>query len=95
MYKYWWNGTYIRGVFSVKNHITHLQEKSKMEVEVGVGEGGKFMCESITDSILHTARNTLQNIAFQNIPNFLFHNNSYSNTLHLMTFDLVVTYRIK
>ena len=35
--------------------MTHLQEKSKVEVGVGGGEGGKFMCNNITVPILHTA----------------------------------------
>ena len=53
------------------------------------------MCDNITVPILHIAISILQTIAFQTIPNFLFHNNLCSNTLHLMTFDLVDTYRVK
>ena len=56
---------YIWGVISVKNHTTHLQEKSEVEVGV-VGGGGKFMCSNITVPILHTAMRLLQNIAIKN-----------------------------
>ena len=64
----------IWGVISVKNHIMYLQEKGKVEVGVGGGEGGKFMCNNITVPILHTAMRLLQNIAikYNNMGNFSF-----------------------
>ena len=36
-------------MISVKNHITHLQEKSKVEVGVGGGARRKFMYDNNTD----------------------------------------------
>ena len=51
----------------------HLQEKGNLKVEMGVGEGGKFMCDNITVPILHTAMTDMIIIAIKK------NNNNYNS----------------